>query len=383
MDALDRVDITEAARAMVRKLVAEHGPVMFHQSGGCCDGSAPMCYPEGEFLISPRDVLLGEVEGCKVWIDKTQWATWSHTRLTIDLVEGRGAGFSLEAPHGVRFLTGHLQNNESLDIDWRKVADPDCTLVIYMGLANLRGICDELIRAGLPATTPAAAVHGGTTARQRKVISYLADNCRDRGFQARVVDRGGQPGQVGQDFLLLRGGTTVHGRRRRRGRQAGADQFVANGLQVGQAHVNDQGTVGIGDFVPVDIQRLVVLQVPGEKTHAVVEAAVGKRNAAIAAAAGRRGNARYDFERNAVLAQNQRFLAAATEDVRVAALEAHQASTGQCEVHDDVVDLILRYAVFARRFTDRYLADPVRNKRENFGADQAIENDDVGLLDQT
>lgn len=105
METLDRVDITDAARAMLRQLIDEHGPVMFHQSGGCCDGSAPMCYPEGEFLISPRDVLLGEVEGCKVWIDKTQWATWSHTRLTIDVVEGRGAGFSLEAPHGVRFLT--------------------------------------------------------------------------------------------------------------------------------------------------------------------------------------------------------------------------------------------------------------------------------------
>ncbi len=86
--------------------------------------------------------------------------------------------------HGVRFLTGHLQNNESLDIDWSKVADPDCTLVIYMGLANLQTICDELIRAGLPATTPAAAVHGGTTAQQRKVISDLT------GLTAAVDDAG-------------------------------------------------------------------------------------------------------------------------------------------------------------------------------------------------
>jgi len=77
--------------------------------------------------------------------------------------------------HGVRFITGHLQNNETLDINWDKVADPDCTLVIYMGLANLNKICAELIRAGLPATTPAAAIHGGTTTHQQKVISNLAE----------------------------------------------------------------------------------------------------------------------------------------------------------------------------------------------------------------
>ncbi|MED5371399.1 MAG: DUF779 domain-containing protein [Myxococcota bacterium] len=90
---------------MIRALTAQHGPLMFHQSGGCCDGSAPMCYPQGDFILSPRDVLLGEIEGTPVYIDKTQWATWSHTTLTIDLVPGRGAGFSLEAPHGVRFIT--------------------------------------------------------------------------------------------------------------------------------------------------------------------------------------------------------------------------------------------------------------------------------------
>jgi uroporphyrin-III C-methyltransferase/precorrin-2 dehydrogenase/sirohydrochlorin ferrochelatase/uroporphyrin-III C-methyltransferase len=76
---------------------------------------------------------------------------------------------------GVRFITGHLQNGNRLDVDWEKIADPDCTLVIYMGLANLRQICKELIRAGLPATTPAAAIHGGSTPRQRKVIATLAD----------------------------------------------------------------------------------------------------------------------------------------------------------------------------------------------------------------
>ena len=102
---LGRVDATEAARQLVRELMAEHGPLMFHQSGGCCDGSAPMCFVEGDFQTSPRDVLLGHIEGCPVWIDKTQWATWAHTTLVLDVVAGRGAGFSLEAPRGVRFLT--------------------------------------------------------------------------------------------------------------------------------------------------------------------------------------------------------------------------------------------------------------------------------------
>lgn len=77
--------------------------------------------------------------------------------------------------HGVRFITGHLHNDESLDVDWSKLADPDCTLVIYMGLANLQTICDELVAAGLPSTTPAAAIHGGTTRDQQKVISNLTE----------------------------------------------------------------------------------------------------------------------------------------------------------------------------------------------------------------
>jgi len=77
--------------------------------------------------------------------------------------------------HGVRFITGHLHNDESLDVDWRKLADPDCTLVIYMGLANLQTICDQLVCAGLPSNTPAAAIHGGTTRNQQKVVSNLAE----------------------------------------------------------------------------------------------------------------------------------------------------------------------------------------------------------------
>jgi uroporphyrin-III C-methyltransferase len=77
--------------------------------------------------------------------------------------------------HGVRFITGHLQDNQDLSIDWNKIADPDCTLVFYMGLANLQEICQQLVKAGLPATTPAAAIHAGSTQQQRKVIATLAD----------------------------------------------------------------------------------------------------------------------------------------------------------------------------------------------------------------
>lgn len=96
--------ITPAASELVRRLRDRHGPVMFHQSGGCCDGSSPMCYPDGEFIVGDRDVLLGEVEGAPVWISGPQFETWKHTQVTIDVVPGRGGGFSLEAPEGVRFL---------------------------------------------------------------------------------------------------------------------------------------------------------------------------------------------------------------------------------------------------------------------------------------
>jgi uncharacterized protein (DUF779 family) len=102
MDA--RVEATEAALALIRRLRAMHGPLMFHQSGGCCDGSAPMCYPAGEFRVGARDVHLGDLDGCPYYIGGDQFARWSHTRLILDVVPGRGAGFSLEAPEGVRFL---------------------------------------------------------------------------------------------------------------------------------------------------------------------------------------------------------------------------------------------------------------------------------------
>lgn len=100
-----RVAVTPEAASVIRSLRAAHGPLMFHQSGGCCDGSAPMCYPAKEFRVGQRDVFLGDVEGCPVYIGGAQFELWQHTHLTLDVVPGRGAGFSLESPLGVRFLT--------------------------------------------------------------------------------------------------------------------------------------------------------------------------------------------------------------------------------------------------------------------------------------
>jgi uncharacterized protein len=105
-----RVDVTPAAAEMIRRLRGTHGPLMFHQSGGCCDGSSPMCYPEGEFRTGSGDVLLAELavdgvdEPVTFWMSADQFARWRHTHLTVDVVPGRGSGFSVEAPEGVRFL---------------------------------------------------------------------------------------------------------------------------------------------------------------------------------------------------------------------------------------------------------------------------------------
>jgi len=102
---VSRVSNTPAAAALIDKLRAVHGELLFHQSGGCCDGSAPMCYPLGEFKIGQRDVYLGSIAGCPIYISGPQFEYWQHTHLIIDVVPGRGAGFSLEAPEGLRFLT--------------------------------------------------------------------------------------------------------------------------------------------------------------------------------------------------------------------------------------------------------------------------------------
>ncbi len=113
---VERVIATDKAVELIERLKAANGPLLFHQSGGCCDGSSPMCYPLGEFRIGTGDVLLGEIGGCPVYIDGAQFKLWAHTQLIIDVVGGRGAGFSLESPEGVRFLTrGHLFTDAELE----------------------------------------------------------------------------------------------------------------------------------------------------------------------------------------------------------------------------------------------------------------------------
>jgi uncharacterized protein (DUF779 family) len=102
---VQRVKVTAAATAVIEKLRGLHGDLLFHQSGGCCDGSSPMCYPLGEFRVGGQDVLLGHIAGCPFYIGAAQFEYWAHTELTIDVVPGRGGGFSLESPEGVRFLT--------------------------------------------------------------------------------------------------------------------------------------------------------------------------------------------------------------------------------------------------------------------------------------
>jgi len=95
---------TDAAVELIRKLRAQYGELMFHQSGGCCDGSSPMCFPRAEFLTGDSDVQLGEVDGVPFYMSKSQFEYWKHTQLILDVVPGRGGMFSLEGPEGVRFL---------------------------------------------------------------------------------------------------------------------------------------------------------------------------------------------------------------------------------------------------------------------------------------
>jgi uncharacterized protein (DUF779 family) len=100
-----RVTATEAARVLLAEIRADHGPVLFHQSGGCCDGSSPMCYPVGDFRIGQSDVKLGEIDGAEVWISGPQFEVWKHTQLILDVVRGRGGMFSLDNGRERRFLT--------------------------------------------------------------------------------------------------------------------------------------------------------------------------------------------------------------------------------------------------------------------------------------
>jgi uncharacterized protein (DUF779 family) len=105
MNDIPRVKVTDEAKKVIATLRAAHGELMFHQSGGCCDGSSPMCYEKGDFLVGPADVWLGQIDGCDFYMAKDQFEYWKHTELTIDVSPGRGASFSLEIPLGVRFVT--------------------------------------------------------------------------------------------------------------------------------------------------------------------------------------------------------------------------------------------------------------------------------------
>ncbi len=101
---VERVTITPKAAELLETLKGVYGPLMFHQSGGCCDGSLPMCYPRGDFKVGQVDVYLGSVADTPFYMSSSQYEYWKHTHLTVDVVKGRGSGFSVEAPEGVRFL---------------------------------------------------------------------------------------------------------------------------------------------------------------------------------------------------------------------------------------------------------------------------------------
>jgi len=113
---IERVAVTPKAAAVIDQLREKHGDLMFYQSGGCCDGSAPMCFAVGEFMVGSRDVLLGTIHGCEFYMAADQFEFWQNTHLTIDATEGRGASFSLEIPLGLRFITlSRLFTDEELE----------------------------------------------------------------------------------------------------------------------------------------------------------------------------------------------------------------------------------------------------------------------------
>jgi uncharacterized protein (DUF779 family) len=108
-----RVDLTEAAANLIATLKEKHGPLMFHQSGGCCDGSQPMCFEKGDFKIGGSDIKIGTIADCEFFMSKDQYEYWKHTHLTIDVIPGRGSSFSLEIPLGFRFIVHSRLFNEA------------------------------------------------------------------------------------------------------------------------------------------------------------------------------------------------------------------------------------------------------------------------------
>jgi len=119
----NRVIVTEAAAKLIENLKEKHGPLMFHQSGGCCDGSQPMCFEEGEFKLGSSDIQLGEIEGCGFYMSRDQYAYWQHTQLTIDITPGRGSSFSLEIPLGYRFMVHSRLFTEEEALDLAPILD--------------------------------------------------------------------------------------------------------------------------------------------------------------------------------------------------------------------------------------------------------------------
>lgn len=117
---VERVVATAPALELIRVLEGKYGKLMFHQSGGCCDGSSPMCYPLGEFQVGDADLRLGEIGGCPFYISKSQFEYWKHTQLIIDVVDGRGGMFSLEGPEGKRFLT---RSRLYTDEEWSELGE--------------------------------------------------------------------------------------------------------------------------------------------------------------------------------------------------------------------------------------------------------------------
>jgi len=120
---VERVSATDEARAVIEQLRQKHGELMFHQSGGCCDGSAPMCFAKGDFMVGSRDVCLGEVEGCEFYMAADQFEFYRHSHIVIDVAPGRGSSFSLEIPLGLRFMAvSRILSDEEL-ADVRRVEE--------------------------------------------------------------------------------------------------------------------------------------------------------------------------------------------------------------------------------------------------------------------
>ncbi|MFY9658714.1 MAG: DUF779 domain-containing protein [Methylocystis sp.] len=130
---IERVVATPQALELLAKLERQHGPLMFHQSGGCCDGSSPMCYPAGEFRTGASDVKLGHIGDAPFYMGAAQFDYWRHTQLMIDVVPGRGSGFSLEAPEGLRFLTRSRVFTDAELADLRPVESGGCESHVVPG----------------------------------------------------------------------------------------------------------------------------------------------------------------------------------------------------------------------------------------------------------